>query len=231
MNGVNFIPRARRELAERRRRVRTWASGVAAYALLGAVVLAASGTGAVVEDPSVAQKLAQLPGEIDASRRALTNLKAQLTEAQAKLDAARAVAEQPDWSVLLGLLAQSLGEEIVLTSCKLDADPLAGDRPLNGPRPGATPGSGAGAKPPEPPPPPSLNGARYTVLLSGLGRTQSSVSQFVLRLEELGLFERVTILKTNREMFGEHESIGFRLEATIAGAREGTGAAAEGAGR
>ena len=43
----------------------------------------------------------------------------------------------------------------------------------------------------------------------------------------LGLFERVTILKTNREMFGEHESIGFRLEATIGGA----GGGAEGAGR
>src|SRR5688572_14747818 len=220
MNGVNFIPRARRELAERRTRLSACSVVAAAYALLGVIAFAASGTEAVVEDPSVAQQLAQLPGEIDTSRRALTNLQAQLAEAQAKLDAARTVAEQPDWSVLLGLLAQSLGEEIVLTSCKLDSDAVEGDRPVNAQR------AGPGAQPAEPQPP-RLSGARYTVLLSGLGRTQSSVSQFVLRLEELGLFERVTILKTNREMFGEHESIGFRLEATIAGARAG----AEGAGR
>ncbi len=220
MNGVNFIPRARRELAERRSRLRAWTIGSAAYALLGAVVFAASGTAAVVEDPAVAQQLAQLPGEIDTSRRALRNVQAQLAEAHAKLDAARAVAEQPDWSVLLGLLAQSLGEEIVLTSCKLDSDALAGERPVPAQR------AGAGTKASEPQPP-RLTAARYTVLLSGLGRTQSSVSQFVLRLEGLGLFERVTILKTNREMFGEHESIGFRLEATIGGA----GGGAEGAGR
>ena len=214
MNGVNFIPRARRERAARRTRLRAWAVGAAAYALVGVVALAASGTGAVVEDPSVAQELARLPNQIDTSRRALANLQGQLTEAQAKLDAARAVAQQPDWSVLLGLLAQSLGEEIVLTSCKLDSDPVEPERPAGAAQ---RPGTAANLKPADAQLP-RPDGARYTLLLSGLGRTQSSVSQFVLRLEALGLFGRVTILKTNREMFGEHESIGVRLEATIAGA-------------
>lgn len=209
MNGVNFIPRERRETAERRTRLRAWAVGATAYALLGAIVFAASGTAAVVEDPMVAEKLAQLPGEIEKSQGALADLQAQLAEAQASLDAARAVAMQPDWSVLLGLLAQSLGEEIVLTSCKLESEQATTDRPAGAQR------IAPGAKAPEPTAPRTASSGRYTLLLSGLGRTQSSVSQFVLRLEELGLFERVTILKTNREMFGEHESIGFRLEAIV----------------
>ena len=77
-------------------------------ALLCLVAFASSGPAQVAEDPAVATRLAQLPAEIDASQRALTNLQAQLAEAQARLDAARAVAHQPDWSVLLRLLAQSL---------------------------------------------------------------------------------------------------------------------------
>jgi hypothetical protein len=69
--------------------------------------------------------------------------------------------------------------------------------------------------------------SRFTLELSGLGRSQASVSQFILRLEQLELFERVTILKTGREMFGEHESIGFRIEATI-GAPASTASRGEG---
>jgi hypothetical protein len=134
------------------------------------------------------------------------------------------VAHQPDWSVLLGLLAQSLGEEIVLTSCKLESQPPTPDAPAPMPRPGAAapaPESTAAAAALREP-----GARRYTLQISGIGRTQSSVSQFVLRLERLGLFERVTILKTARELFGEHDSIGFRLEATMG---SGSGAGTEGA--
>ena len=221
MNGVNFIPRQRRESSRRRARLAAWAIAASAYALLCVVAFAASGTMDPVEDPTTATKLAQLPGEIDASQRALTSLHAQLDEAQARLDAARAVARQPDWSVLLGMLAQSVGDDVVLTTCKLQADRPA-DRTDATPRVGSTRSPGAaGASPTAAAT--VAPGSRFTLELGGLGRTQASVSQFVLRLEQLGLFERVTIVKTGREMFGEHESIGFRLEATIGG-----GAAAKG---
>jgi Tfp pilus assembly protein PilN len=220
MNGVNLIPRRRREASRRRARLRAWAVGASAYAMLCAGVFAVSGAIDAVDDPTAATRLAQLPSEIDASQRALTRIAAQLTEAQGRLDAARAVAHQPDWSVLLGLLAQSVGEDIVLTTCRLETEPSAvspaAARPGAGlHRPADAGRSGATALPHVAP------GARFTLELSGLGRTQASVSHFVLRLERLGLFERVTILKTGREVLGEHESIGFRLEAAI-GAAEGS---------
>lgn len=219
MNGVNFIPRQRREAASHRARLRAWALGASAYALLCLVAFAVSGTVDVAEDPAVAAELTQLPGQIDASQRALNSLQMQLDDAQARLDAARAVAHQPDWSVLLGVLAQSLGDDVVLTTCKLEAD-HPGDRTTLAPRTGASRATGPAAFAGADPAAASsvVPGSRFTLELSGLGRSQASVSQFVLRLEQLGIFERVTILKTGREMFGEHESIGFRLEATIGAA-------------
>jgi len=219
MNGVNFIPRQRRDASARRARFRAWTIGASAYALVCVVAFAASGAIDVAEDPTVATDLAQLPAQIDASQRALTTLRAQLAEAQARLDAARAVAHQPDWSVLLGLLAQSLGDDIVLTTCRLEAEHPSDRAAATSSPPGginrAAGGGGTGAPAAAPIVGP---GSRFTLELTGLGRTQAAVSRFVLRLEQLGLFERVTIVKTGREMFGEHESIGFRLEATLGAA-------------
>ena len=215
MNGVNFIPRQRRDASSRRARCRAWTIGASAYALLCVVAFAASGAIDVADDPTVASDLAQLPARIDASQRALTTLRAQLAEAQARLNAARAVAQQPDWSVLLGLLAQSLGDDIVLTACRLEAEHPSDRAAASSPPPGGINRAADGGRSGAPAAPVVGPGSRFTLELAGLGRTQASVSRFVLRLEQLGLFERVTIVKTGREMFGEHESIGFRLEATL----------------
>ena len=224
MNGVNFIPRQRRDASARRARLRAWTIGASAYALVCVVAFAASGAIDVADDPTVATDLAQLPAQIDASQRALTTLRAQLADAQARLDAARAVAHQPDWSVLLGLLAQSLGDDIVLTTCRLEAEPPSDRAAAPSPPPGGINRVASAGGPGAPAAPVVGPGSHFTLELTGLGRTQASVSRFVLRLEQLGLFERVTIVKTGREMFGERESIGFRLEATLGAAA----AAAEG---
>jgi hypothetical protein len=55
-----------------------------------------------------------------------------------------------------------------------------------------------------------------------VGRSQAAVSQFVLRLEQLGLFDRVTLLDTRREPFGADSAVGFRA-VCIMHVREGAG--------
>ncbi len=63
--------------------------------------------------------------------------------------------------------------------------------------------------------------------ISGLGRSQPAVSQFVLRLEAMHLFARVTLLDTNRETFLGGEALGFRIDCSLddpaAGAIASTG--------
>ncbi len=212
MNGVNFIPMQRRALAGRRARLRAWAIGVGAYAFVAAVGYAVSATVAVGDDETVVARLQELPGEIDKTRRAIASVQAQTADEQAKLDAARAVTEQPDWSVVLSLLAQSLGDEIVLTSCQLDTQAESRDDEF---APSPSPVRGTAPRGRQRMQQQEESQKRVALQITGLGRTQSSVSQFVLRLEQVGLFERVTILKTGRAMLGDQEVIGFRVEATI----------------
>jgi hypothetical protein len=45
------------------------------------------------------------------------------------------------------------------------------------------------------------------------------VSQFVLRLEQTGLFESVELVKTNREPFLATDAVAFKLDCQLKGAR------------
>jgi hypothetical protein len=56
---------------------------------------------------------------------------------------------------------------------------------------------------------------RYGLKLSGFGRTQTSVSQFVLRLERIGIFESVRLLNSYRQAFLNDQAIAFSLECRI----------------
>ena len=61
-----------------------------------------------------------------------------------------------------------------------------------------------------------------TLLLGGLGRTQSSVAQFVVRLEQTGLFDEVKMITATREPFLSNEAVGFKLECRMSEGRAGS---------
>jgi Tfp pilus assembly protein PilN len=99
------------------------------------------------------------------------------------------VGKQPDWSILLALLASTLEDEIVLRSVRLVSGAAEeGDQ------------REAGA--------PNLD-------FAGLGQSQAAVSRFVLRLEEISLFRSVKLLDTRREPFLDGHAITFRVECVL----------------
>ena len=115
---------------------------------------------------------------------------------RARLASGRAVGEQPDWSLLLAMLSSALGDETVLRSVRLQAPPEAA--------PGGTTGAGS-ARTLRP----------ITLDLSGLGRTQQIVSEFVLRLEHTPLFKTVRLVDTRRELFLNDHAVVFRIECVL----------------
>lgn len=187
MNGVNLIP-AHRVLARRRRaRVHAWTIGVGAYAVsLAAVyaVMAMTWGGSTAEWQA---RLASLDAQLARDTEDLKTRQKELSEKNAARQANSAVGEQPDWSMLLGLIARTVRDDVVLESTSL--------------RPADT-----AAKPAKP----------VTVALSGLGRTHASVSDFVLRLEGTKVFSRVALLETRRTATARAEAISFRVEAALA---------------
>jgi hypothetical protein len=67
--------------------------------------------------------------------------------------------------------------------------------------------------------------ATTRVSFSGLARAQDAVSQLVLGVEQLGLFEQVQLLESRRTKFFDQDALAFRIECEISDvARSGGGA-------
>jgi hypothetical protein len=57
-----------------------------------------------------------------------------------------------------------------------------------------------------------LTGCRHRLLLTGFGKSQESVSRFVLRLEESGVFDAVRLISSCRQTFLQGDAVAFSVE-------------------
>lgn len=214
---VNLVPAARLRARRRRRHVRRCAAGCSIYAAAAlAAALACRGVWGRA-DASLPIRLSDAAAAAQRVAKDVAAVRAELDAHSATLRATRSIADQPDWSLLLQLLAAKEGEAIILRECRVlpsDTGPLAQGAP---PAPSAR-GKGkaprtaskSSGQPPGAPTEPAM-----VLGITGLGRSQAAVSQFVLRLEGLHLFAKVTLLETSRETFLGGEAVGFRIECSL----------------
>jgi Tfp pilus assembly protein PilN len=202
---INLLPLPRLQAMSRRCRVRRWLAASACYAALLVVgyAMCMASSGSDVDATGAA--LDKVNRQIDDLNHSLAALRPQLAEMQAKLSVAKMVGDQPNWSLLLAIISSTLDEEIVLSSARLDSAG-AGTQ--------AQQRQGAAAAPTSRP---SGDGdCKLAVTLQGFAKTQGAMSQFVLRLERLGLFERVEMMNSSRQQFGANgEATGFRVECEL----------------
>ena len=57
-----------------------------------------------------------------------------------------------------------------------------------------------------------LSECKYSLTLRGHGLTQEAVSQFVLRLEEMELFDVVRLISSKRQAFMKMQAVAFHVE-------------------
>ena len=180
--------------------MRSWIIACTAYALgiLGAFAFCLStsdGPGAALADD-----IAKATVETEKWDRQVRMLRGKVGKARLTLEANRAVGEQPNWAVVLALLAKNLDDDLVLKRCKLEPEPVE-----------KTKSKGKKSAKDEPAPKPK----RFILDISGFGRSQKAISQFVLRLEASTLFEKVTALKTNRETFLTGKAMAFQIRCLL----------------
>ena len=194
MHGVNLIPAPRRHAKQRLARIRWVAAACAVYCvlLLGGYGFAYVAWGADVD--AVQGDLQTVNGAIKKDERALTSVRAELKTVESTLAANRAVGSQPDWSVLLALLAKRTGENVVLNSCELDRAASEDEKPDH-----TVPAAQAS----------------YRLAISGIAKSQMNVSQFVLRLEKTQLFDQVTLLDTTRQSVADRQVVAFNLDCLL----------------
>ena len=200
MNSTNLVPLARQLRQTRSLRIRAWS--IAVGGVLAACVATYAGCSFATADASVplpaeftraAHELAQFNGDA-------TRLRAQVARAQREVYAARSLSEQPDLSLLLGLISRTAGEQIVLSRCELNESQPTG--------------KGAEVE---------TAGVGGAILrLDGLGKTQAAVAGFVLQLETAGLFNRVTLLQSHSQPLFGNEAAAFRIECVMQPAQGGT---------
>lgn len=222
MRAVNLVPSPRRYAATARRRARRWCWCVAGYAALLLSGYAVSSAIISAEGDDKSAMLEKTTRQIDDLNTASAALKPQLAEAHTRLAVARTVGDQPDWSLLLAILSSTVDDEIVLTSTKLD-DVAPENQPAQK-QPSRVP-----AKPDTNAAP--AQAAMLRVTLQGMGRSPAAVTQFVLRLERLGMFERVDLARSTRQNLGTIDANVFRIECLLQRSGKPTTAPVSGGGR
>ncbi len=209
MMGINLIPAHRLLAMQRRIRVRLWlridSICICVLLIICAVVMPLFDQSAT----SVADELVFLDKKATGMNRSISALLPELSEVKLTLDASLAMQKQPDWSVLLALLANLQGGQIVMRN--VQTKPMGGGHVAAGGSEvvSAEEISAAGD-----------NRSGYKLVLGGMGKTQNAISQFVLRLEQCGLFERVRVIMTNREGFMSDHAVSFELLCTMGRGKE-----------
>ena len=133
-----------------------------------------------------------MAAEIDQNTKAVATAGAQLDALRIQLASNRHVLSQPDWSLLLALLSKQAGDQIVLASCTLNGNDAA-------------PGTAT--------PQPQSRG--LILHLSGNGKTNQSITDFVLRLENTHLFSKVTLVDTANVSFLGGDAYSFRIDCPL----------------
>ena len=236
---ANLIPIPRRLARLGQRRIRQWVTVCSVYSLLLVAVYGALQAVWGHGDQVFEHDVVTISQEIHETDKEVKTVTPKLNEARLTLAASLAVGSQPDWSVLLALLAAEMREEsgevvelmhqamngasvslgaprslerlmlpaitdaarqIVLSSCELT--PIS---EVAAPTGGSLTQNLAATQP------------RYTLALSGVGRSQAAISHYVLRLEQTGLFNRVTLIESRKAPFARGEAITFRIGCTLGG--------------
>ena len=190
MTFANLMPRHRLIATRRRARLRAWTAGLTAYGAVLVVGYVVAGRFASAAAGDVPRMVEDARSQARTGELASKKLRAEVSTLSTRLNAARAISQHPDWSVLLGVIAGLRGEDLVLST--IDLSPAA-------PPPKASPG----------------RPAMYSLLLAGVSRNHASVTAFVLRLESTGLFESVMLTDTRAAESDGEARVSFQLRCTL----------------
>jgi len=204
MRGVNLIPTPRREAHRLYRRAQLWLAFWVTTAAVAVVMAVFMHSVRFTRQEGTPDQLARAQVRANEMTIRVASVNHELSQARTRLAAGRALSERPDWSTLLVAVSRRLGPENVLSTFKLNRVAAvvspAGAASTTG---GGTGGDGK---------PQSNSPSHYVIELGGIGRTQASVSRFVLGLQEMGLFEEVRFLRSSRAPFMNGEAIVFEAE-------------------
>lgn len=202
MSDINLIPGYRRAQQQFRHKMRWWLRvgggyGVTLMVVLGSAYAVWAGDGDVL-----AKKLTDTEARIERTQDSIFKLRKQLALCHTQLQTNEILRNQPDWSRLLLVIGEAVGEEVALNTCMLSTldDKQGQIMEATGVKAGDVSNEVI------------LQERQYKLKISGYSRTQTAVSLFVLRLERLELFSSVRLEKSRRQEFLGEPAVAFAIE-------------------
>jgi Tfp pilus assembly protein PilN len=202
MKCINLIPAQRRQAKASRRRIVKWGVGLGLYCVVVLAGCLAYRQYAAADNRGIEGRASKADNHLKSAKSAMATLGVSAAKSRQELQTAQALAQQPDWSFLFDLMSRSLGENVVLQSCRLEPLGL----------------SDKAAKTPDKTDKKTDSSPKSAKLdLAGIAKNQSDMSDYVLRLEKLGIFDKVRLIQTAPQTFLGAKAASFRLECVLAG--------------
>ncbi|HSZ56394.1 MAG TPA: PilN domain-containing protein [Tepidisphaeraceae bacterium] len=196
MNRANLIPLARQLRDQRAARLRRWAWIIGGLCCLILATLAYFAAGNSLAGGPPPQEFSKAAAELSKANQQAASLRASLATEKQRLRSRQLIFRQPDYSLLLRLIAQQVDEDVVLSRCEFgrasDFDRASEF------------GRARGAAPLSRTPSDALQ-------LSGFARSQPAVAAFMLQLESTGIFQKVTLVRSNEQPLLSGEVAAFEI--------------------
>ncbi|MBX3358936.1 MAG: hypothetical protein KF745_10980 [Phycisphaeraceae bacterium] len=207
MMTANLIPARRLKVTAARRTARRWIIGGTLYAMGLVGGLGAASAAWSTESTDLEYRLAEQQSRLKSREAESHGLSRRIDDLKRRLAANRAVTEQPDWSVLLSLLAECLGDDAALRRFRLRVEQ---------PPPPAKPTGDAASVPPA-----RATTTLFVVQISGIAKEQSVPPQLVQKLQDSHLFDTVKLLETRLEPSTSGvQLVAFEVECRLGGQKE-----------
>lgn len=198
MNQSDLTPGIFIKRMQTRKAVHRWLIPVVVCALISFVPIVLENTQAADTSGQLAQeRMIQAQSRVETSQSLIKSKSALLSQKTRELQAGQHLTLRPDWSGVLTLVSQQFNDQLMMTGYQL------GDASDNRVR-GAL-GAIADDTPKE----------SVWLILNGVAAANSDVPGLIMRLEQLGLFERVVMTGSQREVFAGDSRTTFTLACKV----------------
>ncbi len=186
MNHQNLMPRKRLDAKRTQYAIRRWVLIDGGYCVVLILVAAIYAHSAL----SRAEREGRSPavGSMEKYNATLGMLRQESTVQRTNLQSVLQLSQRPDWSILLAAVSHALGDNVVLNAVDCTEDQAAAPA-------GTT----------------IRDSVPLRFRISGIGRTQQAVMQFVLQLQDFNFFSRVELVQTAPQALRGSDCVGFQL--------------------
>jgi len=198
MSGQDLTPRPFINRARKQSAIRRWTlpTSVCALAAIVPIFLELSKPG----DTSgllAQERMVQAQSRIETGRSQLESNQAVLAQRDRELKAVQHLTAKPDWHAVLTMVARQFDDQLVMTGFQLDG--IDNNRVRNALGPLAK----------------DVPAGSVWLILTGVANANSDVPGLIMRLEQLGLFQRVVMTGTQREPFAGGSRTSFTLACRV----------------